>query len=48
MVEVNAGMERANAVDAEGGPGPVLTKIVERFRPEAVYGNASRREHSWL
>ena len=43
MVEVNAGMERANVVDSEGGPGPVLTKIVEQFRPEAVYGNASRR-----
>ena len=26
MVEVNAGMERANAVDAEGGPVPCLPR----------------------
>ena len=43
MVEVDAGMEKANAVDAAGGPGPMLAKIGQRFKPEAVYGKASRR-----
>jgi hypothetical protein len=35
---------RANTIDAGEGPGPVVAKIVERFRPEAIYGNATRRE----
>jgi hypothetical protein len=43
MVEVDAGMEKANAVDGAGGPGPMLAKLAERFKPEAVYGKASRR-----
>jgi hypothetical protein len=36
-------MDRANAVDAGNGPGPLFAKIVDRFRPEAVYGNPTRR-----
>jgi hypothetical protein len=44
LVQAHAEMETANAVDAGEGPGPVIAKIVERFRPEAVYGNATRRE----
>jgi hypothetical protein len=43
MVEVNAGMEKANAIDAAGGPGVMLGKLGERFKPEAVYGKASMR-----
>jgi hypothetical protein len=27
MVELDAGMEKANAVDAAGGPGKLLTKL---------------------
>ena len=38
MVEVDAVMEKAKAVDAAGGPGPMLAKIGQRFKPEAVYG----------
>jgi hypothetical protein len=29
MVEVDAGMEKANAVDGAGGPGPMLAKLAE-------------------
>ena len=43
MVEIDAGMEKANAIDAAGGPGPMLAKLGERFRPETIYGKASRR-----
>jgi hypothetical protein len=38
MVEIDAGMEKANAIDAAGGPGAMLAKLGERFKPEAVYG----------
>ena len=44
LVQARAAMERANTIDAGEGPGPVVAKIVERFRPEAIYGNATRRE----
>ena len=37
-------MERANTIDAGEGPGPVFAKVVERFRPEAFYGNPTARE----
>jgi hypothetical protein len=26
------------------GPGPIFAKVVERFRPQAFYGNPTRRE----
>jgi hypothetical protein len=45
MVEVDAGMEKANAIDAAGGPGVMLGKLGERFKPEAVY---ARRQCSGL
>jgi hypothetical protein len=41
LVEAHPSIERANVVDAGEGPGPVIAKIVERFRPEAIYGNPS-------
>ena len=44
LVAVTASMERANAIDAAGGPGSVFAKIVERFRPEAFYGNPTARQ----
>jgi hypothetical protein len=37
-------MDRANTIDSGDGPGPVFAKIVERFRPEAFYGNPTGRE----
>ena len=39
LVEAHASMERGNKIDAEKGPGPIFAKVVERFRPEAFYGN---------
>ena len=44
LVEAHASMERGNTVDAGDGPGPIFAKIVERFRPEAFYGNPARRQ----
>ena len=44
LVQVRASMERANTIDAGDGPGPVFAKLVERFRPEAFYGNPTGRE----
>jgi hypothetical protein len=44
LVEAHPSIERANVVDAGEGPGPVIGKIVERFHPEAIYGNPSRRQ----
>jgi hypothetical protein len=43
MVEIDAGLEIANAIDSAGGPGAMLAKLGERFKPEAVYGKASLR-----
>jgi hypothetical protein len=37
-------MERANSIDKGEGPGPVFAKIVERFRPQSVWGNPTQRE----
>src|SRR2546427_10843808 len=42
--EAHASMERGNTIDAGEGPGPMFAKIVERFHPEAFYGNPSRRQ----
>jgi len=44
LVEAHASMERGNKIDAEQGPGPIFAKVAERFRPEAFYGNPSRRQ----
>jgi hypothetical protein len=44
LVEARASMERANTIDAGEGPGPVFAKVVERFHPEAFYGNPTGRE----
>lgn len=47
LVQVSASMERANAIDAGEGPGPVFAKVVERFKPEAFYGNPRAAKYSW-
>ena len=44
LVETNASIERGNTIDAGPGPGPQFAKIVERFRPQAIYGNPFRRQ----
>jgi hypothetical protein len=44
LVGVRASMERANTIDAGEGPGPVFAKLVERFHPDAFYGNPTGRE----
>jgi hypothetical protein len=44
LVEAHGSMERANTIDAGEGPGPIFGKIADRFHPEAVYLNASRRQ----
>src|ERR1700730_4983424 len=43
LVQIDAAMQRANQLDAGEGPGPTFAKIVDRFRPEAIYGNPTRR-----
>jgi hypothetical protein len=44
LVEAHPSIEKGNVVDAGEGPGPVVAKIVERFHPQAIYGNPSRRQ----
>jgi hypothetical protein len=44
LVEAHPSIEKGNIVDSGEGPGPVVAKIVERFRPQAIYGNPSRRQ----
>ena len=44
LVEAHASMERGNTIDAGEGPSPTFAKIVERFHPEAFYGNPGRRQ----
>jgi hypothetical protein len=44
LVEAHPSIENGNAIDAGEGPGPVLVKIAERFNPQMLYGNPSRRQ----
>jgi hypothetical protein len=44
LVEAHASIEQGDQIDSGDGPGPTFTKIIERFRPEAIYGNPSRRQ----
>ena len=44
LVEAHASIKNGNAIDAGEGPGQVIAKIMERFKPQAFYGNASRRQ----
>jgi hypothetical protein len=48
MVEAHASMERGNAIDSQGGPAPLFAHIAERFKPEAFYGNPTRRQVFWI
>jgi hypothetical protein len=44
LVELRASIERGNAIDEKGGPGPLFAHITQRFKPEAFYGNPTRRQ----
>lgn len=43
LVEVSAGMERANEVDKGEGPGPVFEKVAKRFHPQSFWGTPDKR-----
>jgi hypothetical protein len=44
LVDIKADMERANAIDKGAGPGATFKKIVDRFHPQSMWGNAAKRE----
>lgn len=44
LVQAQASIERGNDVDAKGGPAPIFAHIGQRFRPQAFYGNPTRRQ----
>ena len=44
MVEAGATIERGDTIDQGEGPGPFFAKLVERFQPQAIYGNPTRRQ----
>ena len=43
LVDATASMERGNAIDKGEGPRPFFAQVVERFRPQAFYGDPSQR-----
>ena len=43
LVELTPTAAEANRIDAGEGPGPIFAYIAERFKPEALYGNPTRR-----
>jgi len=44
LVEVTPTVEKGNEIDAKGGPGPVFSYVNERFKPQAIYLNATKRQ----
>jgi hypothetical protein len=44
MVETSATIEKGDTIDSGAGPGPFFAKIADRFRPQAIYGNPTRRQ----
>ena len=44
MVEAWATIEKGDTIDSGDGPGPFFAKIADRFRPQAIYGNPTRRQ----
>jgi hypothetical protein len=44
LVEAHPTIEVGDQTDTGEGPGPYVAKIIERFRPQAIYGNATRRQ----
>ncbi len=43
LVEVEGSIEKANEIDRDGGPGETVAKINERFRPQSIWGDPTRR-----
>ena len=43
LVQTHAEMKTANAIDEGTGPGPFFSKVLDRFRPKAIYGSPDRR-----
>lgn len=43
LVQVAAPADKGQAIDAAGGPGPIVAEIMQRFCPEVMYGSAERR-----
>ncbi len=44
LVETHASIEAGNALDEPGGTGATFAQLALRFKPEAVYGNPTRRQ----
>ena len=44
LVEAHPTIEVGDRTDSGEGPGPYIAKIIERFRPQAIYGNPTRRQ----
>ena len=44
LVEFHASIERGNAIDEKGGPAALFGDVGQRFKPEAFYGNPTRRQ----
>jgi hypothetical protein len=44
LVEAHASIEAGDRIDPGDGPGPIFAKIIERFHPQAIYGNPTRRQ----
>ena len=43
LVEVEASIEKANEIDRSGGPAETIGKIIERFSPQGIWGDSTRR-----
>ena len=43
LVEGWASIERGNAIDSGEGPEPFFGRLVERFRPQQLYGDPTKR-----
>ena len=43
LVESEGSMEKANEIDRSDGPGETIAKIKERFRPQSIWGDPTRR-----
>jgi hypothetical protein len=44
LVEAHASIAQGDHIDAGDGPGPMFSKIVDRFHPETMYWNPMRRQ----
>jgi hypothetical protein len=42
-VDIAAPADKGPAIDAAGGPGPIVAELMQRFQPEVMYGSADRR-----